>query len=123
MDAGHGDGDRAARETQVLQLIDAVRSDSADRAVVIAGDFNMSGRDAGDAALTEKLLAETGTREVSRVLGRYDGRIDRILVRDGPGVRLVALDWRVEAEAFTGPDGLPLSDHSPVSASFRVERP
>lgn len=123
MDAGHGDGDRAARDAQAAQLIAAVRSDSADKALIIAGDFNMSGRDPGDAALTETLLAETGTQEVSRVLDRWDGRIDKILFRSGPGVRLVPLDWRVEAAAFTGADGQALSDHAPVSASFRVERP
>jgi endonuclease/exonuclease/phosphatase family metal-dependent hydrolase len=122
MDAGGGEGDRNARAAQARQLIAAVAAGSESRPVIIAGDFNLSGEEPADAAVIDLILRGTGTEDISRALGRYDGRIDKVLFRSGAAVRLVPIDYRVERDMFLDDAGAPLSDHDPLYAEMEVDR-
>lgn len=118
MDAGRSSGDQAAREAQLQQLARVVLARSAGRAVVLGGDFNLS---AGEAESLRAFERETGLRDACSRLGCPEpGRIDRILSRSSPRVRLTPKRWRAD-RSFVDKDGRALSDHIPVVVDFAVE--
>jgi endonuclease/exonuclease/phosphatase family metal-dependent hydrolase len=120
LEAGSGEGDDPARAAQVDQLVAAMEGWSAGRAVVFVGDTNLSGDSAVDQAEVERWCAATGLQDACDLLGCPEpGRIDRVLLRDGGGVALEALDWRVE-EGFVDAAGAPLSDHDPIGLTLGV---
>ena len=122
LDAGEGEGDRAARAAQLDQLVKRVRELSGNRALVIAGDFNLPEESAEDHRLLERFMQElelvdSGARSAPD--GRFaDKHIDYILFRDGPGVWLEPLEFG-EAREFSDGDA-PLSDHPALFVKLRV---
>jgi len=117
MEAGGGAEDNAARESNVLQLIDALQNYSADRAVLFVGDTNLHGGDPVDQPLVDQLLEEGQLTESCDVVSCPEpGRIDRIFIRNASTVTLTVVDWAVEA-GFEDAAGVALSDHDPISVT------
>ena len=113
-DAGGAVADVAARADQFAQLADFIAQRSADRALIVAGDTNLSGRSAGDRRILGTFLADTSLVDSGAALGRADGRIDRVMVRGSRHVTLRPVEWRI-AQEFVGPGGVDLSDHKAVN--------
>lgn len=117
-DAGREPGDVSARDAQVSQLVAAIASQSAGRAVVVAGDTNMK---ATDEPTLQRLLTGAGLTSACRALSCPDpSRIDRVLYRSAADVKIKARRYAVES--FTDAAGKPLSDHDPVSVRLSIER-
>lgn len=114
MDAGGGDEDIAAREAQTQQLLDEIAQRSQGVAVIVAGDTNMK---QPSEYLLVQLMDEAGLEDGCRVLDCGDERIDRILYRGTPQVRLTPADWRVDL-SFVDEMGEDLSDHKAIGIDF-----
>jgi exonuclease III len=117
MDSGETPDDRAARAAQVQQLLTAIERRSALKAIIVAGDTNIS---AGDDISLQRLLGDGGLSDACRELACPDAqRIDRIMYRSTDYVVLQPSDWRLPDE-FVDEHGDPLSDHLPVAVEFSV---
>jgi endonuclease/exonuclease/phosphatase family metal-dependent hydrolase len=115
LDAGGSAEDRAARESQLAQLIETIRENSDQRAAIIGGDFNLT---RSERAKLQKLEDVLGARDVCAALGCPEpNRIDRILVRSSPELKLLPRSWRVD-HGFRDPSGRPLSDHLAVAVQI-----
>jgi endonuclease/exonuclease/phosphatase family metal-dependent hydrolase len=116
LDAGWSPADRLARAAQLEQLTRAIRNHSTGRAVLVAGDFNLS---PAELDALDRLESEAGVRDVCRALGCSEPRrIDRILFRSSAALELAPTAWRAE-RGFVDAQGRPLSDHAPVAVTFR----
>lgn len=118
LDAGGSAGDRQVRARQMEQLIAYMSAHSSGRPLIVAGDFNLQPRRPDDMETLQALLARQGLRDARAVLDAGADRIDRILFRGGPCLRLDPVAYQVESQRFRSPLGLPLSDHKPVSVTF-----
>ncbi len=117
-DAGRGDADVAAREEQVGQLLGEIAMRSVGRAVIVAGDTNMK---ASDEASLLKLLGAASLEDACRSLSCSEpARIDRVMLRSSPTLKLTAKSWNVES-SFVDASGNPLSDHQPVSVTIQAD--
>jgi endonuclease/exonuclease/phosphatase family metal-dependent hydrolase len=117
MDSGDTPDDRSTRSAQVTQLLAAIERRSARKAIIIAGDTNIS---EGDDISLRRLLDEGGFSDACRELGCAEPeRIDRILYRSTEWVELEPSDWRL-ADGFVDDQNKPLSDHEPVAVDFSV---
>jgi hypothetical protein len=137
-DAGSSAGDLEARRTQLRQLADFVLEHSAGEAVIVLGDFNSRYTRQGD--ILPELLATLDLEDVWIELSRggelpaiggplrdceadFAGpgceRVDKILYRSGQNVKLVAIDHDVPMD-WVDAQGVQLSDHEPVSATFQI---
>jgi len=115
LDAGATRHDVSARQAQLRQLADAVRRGSAERSVVLGGDFNLTPR---ELPAFKKLMGELGLAEVCEELRcGQPARLDRVLFRGSSRLRLIPRRWRL-ASGFRDANGRALSDHEPVVASF-----
>lgn len=115
LDAGATPGDVRAREAQLAQLIKAIAGRSSSRAVVLGGDFNLTQR---ELPAFKKLASSLGLTEVCEELRCGQPlRLDRVLYRGSPRLRLQARSWRL-GSGFRDARGRSLSDHEPVVASF-----
>jgi hypothetical protein len=127
-DAGGGPKDAEARAAGFAQLASFIKRHSVGRAVIVGGDTNLhtergtAGRPA-DIAIWKRFQAATAVRDVCAVVscGRDIGSIDKFAFRSGGGITLKPLLARVEAARFTRSDGAPLSDHDPLTVTFRWE--
>ena len=118
LDAGRDDS--AVRAENVAELTAHILAESAGRAVIVAGDFNLHLDRDPDADQFAALLADTGLIDVCTALSCAEpNRIDKVLVRSSEGVAITPLEWRNAAAAFTRDDGEPLSDHDPVATRLR----
>lgn len=112
MDAGWSELDRRARSAQLAQLARALERRSVGQAVLVGGDFNLTGSEQDDLRAFEK---QTGLTDSCRKLGCGEPyRIDRILVRSAKSLRLVPRSWRVDRRFVDGSQR-PLSDHLAIS--------
>ena len=138
-DAGGSPDDLAARRTQLRQLAAYIVAHSADEAVIVLGDTNSRYTRAGD--ILPELLSSTGLTDVWVELSRGGDipeigsslsagcetaaagadceRVDKIFYRGSETVKLVPLEHGVPLD-WVDADGVQLSDHEPVTASFRV---
>jgi len=115
LDAGGSEGDRTAREAQVAQLIAAITEHSKARAVLLAGDTNIRGR---QSELLQQLEQKTGLVDVCRSLHCPEPqRIDRIYVRSSPQLTWQPRRWSLDRH-FIDDHGAPLSDHLAVTADL-----
>jgi endonuclease/exonuclease/phosphatase family metal-dependent hydrolase len=115
LDAGPGSGDKAARAAQLEQLLRALREQSADRALVLGGDFNLTGAEVSG---FRRRMTELGIVDACDALGcGQERRLDRVLLRSGGAVTLKAKAWRV-VPGFRDGQGRALSDHEPVLATI-----
>ena len=119
LEAGGGDEDNAARQTQVEELIASLNGWSAGHAVIFTGDFNLRETDPDDLPLIEQLLGEAQlTRSCAAVTCDEPSHIDKILFRSSESVTLSVLSWSNLAPDFEDNQGVALSDHPPISANF-----
>ncbi len=110
-DAGRDKDDAGARQSQVEQLLAFIQSASAGRALIVAGDTNMR---AADEAVFQRLLTGAGLTDACRALDCPEPqRIDRVMMRSSPQLRLHAKSWAVD-DRFVDGTGQPLSDHEAV---------
>lgn len=122
LEAGGGDGDDAARAVQVEELMNAMNTWSAGRALILLADTNLRTGDPVEAVLLDRLLAATGLEDACDAVGCAEpGRIDRIMLRSSEVVELTAVEWFVDA-AFVDAAGRPLSDHDAIASTIRWRR-
>ncbi|MBT3271844.1 MAG: hypothetical protein HN368_01720 [Spirochaetales bacterium] len=118
MDAGSGEGDMAAKDAQIHQLIERINSTSPDSALIVAGDWNLSKSRSDMTDLLNRIAGKTGLIDACEFLKCGDDRIDRVMFRSGAGVELLPLSWKVERKLFVTESGKPLSDHDAVAVVF-----
>lgn len=116
-EAGGCPEDFVIREESTDLLIATIEGQSAGRAVIVGGDFNLHERDEEDLALLRRLW-DFGLRESCHEVDCGEDQIDRIMVRDGDSVRLEVLEWS-HGEEFVTDRGAALSDHPAIWARLR----
>jgi endonuclease/exonuclease/phosphatase family metal-dependent hydrolase len=115
LDAGAAAGDRAARAVQLAQLMGAIRERSGDRAVVVAGDFNLT---ESERPSLLALGASVGLVDVCAQLSCPEPwRLDRVLTRSSRKLSLQPRNWRTD-RSFRDAKGQPLSDHLLVAVDL-----
>lgn len=120
LDAGASEGDVTARRAQLEQLVEAMRRISADRPLILAGDFNLTQREQPE---FRRLLGSLGVVDACEALRcAQRSRLDRVLFRSSERLRLMPRGWRL-APGFRDAQGRPLSDHEPVAVVFRWQLP
>lgn len=120
-EAGGSEADELVRAEQVEQVIASMDGRSAGRAVLFMGDTNLRPSDPPDADLLAR-YAEVGLRDAClEVACPETDHIDRFLVRDSDALQLVVEAWANEP-AFYDAEGVPLSDHPAISATFAWSR-
>lgn len=119
MEAGYTRADDDLRAADLDQLIAFLRAHSQDRAVIVAGDFNLETDAEPAKSEFARLLQSAGlTDACERVSCPVPGSIDKILYRSSPDVTLEAEAWESERDVFVRQDGMPLSDHEPLAVHF-----
>lgn len=118
-EAGSTPDDFYWSQQDYLALAAYIDANSADHAVIVGGDFNLSPADANDAPILARFLVDAGLTDVCEVqdCSADPDTIDRLLYKSGDDVALLATAWSRPA-GFTLPDGTPLSDHDPTAATF-----
>ncbi len=120
LDAGRGDGDRAARARQLALLAQRLTELSDGRPLVVAGDLNLHHDVSADRELLERFmsalgLADSGAKPADAARWR---RVDYVLYRSGGDVALELIEAG-EALEFAH-EGKPLSDHPALFARLRL---
>lgn len=120
MEAGSEEGDNVARGDDLADLAAYLDEHSADRAVIIGGDWNLSFDEEPDGTQLREFLAETGLQDVCEVVdcGADDDVIDRFFFRSGGGVELTPISHAFERDVFDDADGGPLSDHDALAVEW-----
>jgi endonuclease/exonuclease/phosphatase family metal-dependent hydrolase len=99
----------------VAQLVAEINAKSAGRAVIVAGDTNMK---TADETTLQALLTGAGLTDACRKLPCAEpDRIDRVMMRDAPNLKLAVKEWKVETN-FKDAAGAELSDHEPVKVTL-----
>ncbi|WP_437392653.1 endonuclease/exonuclease/phosphatase family protein [Olivibacter sp. SA151] len=126
----------AARRKNMIQLSNYIKEHSGDRAVIVMGDLNAHFCYEHDNI--RDLLAQNGLKDAWVTLKAKDSfpafkkfvkedilkltddceSIDKILFRNSADLLLTPNAYRFENEKFNNKEGIPLSDHCPVSLSF-----
>ncbi|MET8957203.1 jacalin-like lectin [Streptomyces sp. NPDC004533] len=139
--AGTNDGDLASRADNLSQLTDFIRTHSAGNAVVVMGDTNTRYTRSGDTiaefaaanGLTDAWvrLVRGGTPPVKgsdalvcdeNAVTNSCEIVDKVLYRGSRLVSLNATSYNNEHAKFLTDDGLMLSDHDPITATFGWSR-
>lgn len=121
-EAGGSSDDEAARASHVDHLVGMISTLSEGRAVIFTGDTNLHPEDEPDATVLSDWLAQTGLKDTCAAVDcPLPLRIDRIFVRSSDSVTLVVQDWALEP-GWSSEDGVPLSDHDPISATVHWSR-
>ena len=127
-----------ARRHNMEQLSAYIRRHSPGNAVIVMGDLNgrySFGQDNVDWLLRENGLSDTWVRlhcngiipkvkeglPPNDILSISDSTetIDKILFRSSESIHLEPSEYVLEKQSFYNTNGLPLSDHHPVSARFK----
>jgi endonuclease/exonuclease/phosphatase family metal-dependent hydrolase len=115
LDAGEQPDDVKAREVQLQQLFETLTAWSAERAVLVGGDFNLT---RAELPLLQRRATEAGLRDACQTLRCADGwRLDRILYRGSPALALRVRQYRIDP-SFRDDAGRQLSDHLPVAVTI-----
>ncbi|CAG9993190.1 unnamed protein product [Clonostachys byssicola] len=135
-DAGDDWGDKLARSLGVDQLLAYINSNSAGRAVIIAGDLNdrwytsdLSINKYVSAGFSDvwATIVKGGVYPTPGSAANYCSNpapntdcevVDKILFRSGDSVKLNANSFSYKSDVFKQPDGNIVSDHNPVLAEF-----
>ncbi len=123
MDSGDSLGDQKTRVEQFQQLLQFIQSHSKDVPILVAGDFNLnfSIPSAVDLAAFQNFLQQSGMIDSCEQLQCGDQRLDHILSRGSPQLKLSVVSWMIPHDFFTE-DGHALSDHDPVLVRFHYEK-
>ena len=118
-EAGPSPADAAVRRRQLDQLAETIEQESADRALIVAGDFNVEFIRPLDRSLMLEFRDRLGLQDSGAApeLPVWRQR-DFILYRSGRGARL-EVEAAGEALEFTG-QRRALSDHAALYARFRM---
>jgi endonuclease/exonuclease/phosphatase family metal-dependent hydrolase len=120
LDAGDTDADRAVRADQLDRLAAAIETQSADRAVVVGGDFNLHWDEPRDRALLERFATRLGLAIAAMTpAGGWDSRLDYLLTRAAADRCLSALEAGKD-ERLLDAAGRPLSDHPAIFARLQL---
>jgi len=117
LDSGASGADKSARAQQLNKLAAFIEANSRNRAVVVAGDFNLNWRAPESRRMLEGFISRLG---LTRVAEAVDPKrpIDHILYRNGSRVALGVANAGV-AEGFVS-GGQAVSDHILVTVTFAV---
>lgn len=126
-----------ARQKNMRQLSDFIRANSGENAVIVMGDLNahygffydnvkilVDENALEDVWMNEKcagkypLLSKMAPSDDILSLTENGETIDKILFRSSALLKLSASEYRLESLLFSNENGMPLSDHHPVSARF-----
>jgi hypothetical protein len=118
MEAGGCAEDITLRASGAALLARTILERSPDRAVIVAGDFNLHEEDPVDVAVLDQLLANATLADACRVLACTRPKIDRVLYRSGGGVTLTATSWSIPEHFVDAESGERLSDHQPVAVTL-----
>ncbi len=122
LEAGGSAEDDLARTVHVDELLEAMTSYSAGRALIFLADTNLHESDPEDAPDLSMLISEAQLSDACDVVMCPEpGRIDRIMYRSSVDVELSAMSWRVEPRFVDG-EGDSLSDHDAISARIQWRR-
>lgn len=114
MDAGGSAADDVARAAQAEQLLAAIEAQSAGRAVMVLGDFNLSIDDPEDVPILDAVRTGAGlTDACTAVACPEPDHIDQLFYRSGAATALTITSWTRD-ESFVDESGTPLSDHSAI---------
>ncbi|KAL2146787.1 hypothetical protein VTI28DRAFT_2268 [Corynascus sepedonium] len=139
-DAGGEDGDLAARQDNINQVVEFISQSSKGNAVVVYGDTNSRYSRAADTGIRSMLASEnvTGPGMTDPWIELQRGGVvpteenvcanpasdntcevvDKVFYRSSPLVTLQAETFRYDSARFLQPDGSVLSDHNPVFVEF-----
>lgn len=121
MDAGSAGPDIRTRQVQIAQLIDAIKTRSAGKAIIVAGDFNLDIENREqDLEMFERLLRETSLNDACEVNSCRTELVDRILFRDTEATILTCDSWKTDP-TFVDGMGKNLSDHLAVAVTFTFQ--
>lgn len=118
LEAGGGGADQDIRVKQLSMIADFMKRNSAGRAVVFGGDFNLDWKNKAHRQAMKTFLDATGLERVDT--GQGGRQIDYILVRSG-STATVSVRKAEVADGFQH-EGKPLSDHPPLAATLAVSR-
>lgn len=119
MEAGGDPQDEVLREQGVDQLLAAMSTYSAGRAIIIGGDFNLHTDEEPDGTTYQRLLTSAGLTDTCTAVGCADpGRIDKFAFRSNDAVAITPLSWSNEDALFQDGNGDDLSDHEPIAVQF-----
>lgn len=120
MEAGGEEDDNVARGKDLDDLAAYLDENSADDAVIIGGDWNLSFGEEPDGTQLRDFQAETGLQDVCDVVdcGADDDVIDRFFFRSGGNVELTPVSHSFERDVFADADGGPLSDHDALRVDW-----
>jgi hypothetical protein len=117
-DAGDDPADIEARRQNFAELERAILNRSRGRAVIVAGDTNLSVLSAtGDAPTLESFSSSTGLVDACEQVGCPDSEIDRVFYRGNDGIELSATSWWRDLRFVTG-EGQDLSDHPAIGVEM-----
>ncbi len=120
LEADPGEPDHAVRRQQLELLAGAIEEHSAERPVVIGGDFNLHWDHERDRAMLERWMTRLGlTLGAMTPAESWDKRLDYLFFRSAPDRTLELRDGGLLCD-FIGPLGAPLSDHPAIFATFDV---
>jgi endonuclease/exonuclease/phosphatase (EEP) superfamily protein YafD len=105
---------------QTEQLLETIRTRSAGKAVIVAGDTNLKRSRPDDVESLEHLLSEANMQVACLFLNCAQETIDRVLFRSSDSISLVPVFWDHPPQ-FVDMEGHDLSDHKPVAVRFRWE--
>ena len=120
MEAGDGPQDREVRAEGVRFMIDYLVDQFDDKAMIVAGDFNLHGDSEEDVVNLDLLKTELNIEDACEVLECGDDRIDRVFFRSGPNLELEALQWEIPSH-FIDTSGAPLSRSRPYPCPIQRE--
>jgi hypothetical protein len=121
-EAGSTPADLAASAEDFEVLADYINANSAGRAVLVGGDYNLHSGEPVDGAVFDEFLADAGLTDVCEVVdcGADDERIDKFTFRSSAEITLEPLTHHFEVDKFVRPgDGEPLSDHDALAVDVR----
>jgi len=117
-DAGDDPSDIETRRRNFAELERAILNRSPGRAVIVAGDTNLSVTPgSGDAPTLEQFASSTGLVDACEQVACPDREIDRVLYRSSDVIELSATRWWKDRR-FVTPDGQELSDHPAVGVEM-----
>jgi hypothetical protein len=125
-EAGNTEQDQIFHAEDFELLAEFIATYSADRAVIVGGDYNLHTDRVVHGQIFTTFLAETGLTDVCAVVdcGADLHRIDKFTFRSGGGITLEPLTHRFERDVFVREsDGAPLSDHAALAVDFRWTAP
>jgi len=118
-EAGNSAEDDRARAEGLQLMLTFIEQNSANEALIVAGDFNLRTDTEPANGQFTAFAAASGLTDACTELGcERPGSIDKLLYRGSARVRLKADLWRNDSDAFLSDSGEKLSDHDPIAVQL-----